>query len=114
MEKEGNKITIASAASMPGNLIIGDKIFVTGCTMSVGSETISCDGEYTVLYISGKEIGVSESIPYDYPQETGLNTAQLYKELYVGEIVKTENVKTINEQIKELNPDNLTVHSLAL
>ena len=101
IESETN--TIEFFDNVPSNINIGDTIYISGTTQTVGYSTLSCDGAYTVQTKYPKENGqknkkaivVVEQLPYDYETEHQDNSVKVHKETYLGDI-KTISTNTIS------------------
>lgn len=85
--ESGSTITLSSP--VPNEILLGDKITVVGATISTEYDTITLDGEYTVIAKEENTITVGEQIATNY---TG-TTANIYKPITLG-LVNSVNIST--------------------
>lgn len=80
ISREDFKITLTN--SVPETMQVGDTIYVHGTTQSIDQQSVSADGQYTIVSKSDNALIVQEQLPIDY---TG-TTAFVYKELPIAYI----------------------------
>lgn len=105
MSREDNRITVSDGSLE--NILVGDVINVEDASVGEGYDEVNCNGAYTVSSLSGNDIYVTEQIPTDYTAPS-TPKAFLYKEVFVGNIVKvtTPEESTGSTLILEKTPEN--------
>ena len=75
--------TITLSASVPNDILVGDKIMVQGITINNTYNTITLDGEYTVQAKDGSVITVAEEIKTDYTYSSGTQ-GEIFRPVVLG------------------------------
>lgn len=97
--------TITLHDTVPNSIQIGDIIYVTGTQQQVQSQTLTCDGYYTVGAIQNKIITVQEAPLTNFENPTHAATCNISKHLFISNILSINNNTILLQQD---NPYTLT------